>query len=77
MLKFFSPEDEERIIGAIRAAESNTSGEIRVHLEDKCKGEVLAAAQRTFQKLGMHKTALHNGVLIFIAPSRKEFAISW
>ncbi|MEN0002830.1 MAG: TPM domain-containing protein [Bacteroidota bacterium] len=75
MLKFFKIEDENRIIGAIRAAEERTSGEIRVHLEDKCKGNILEEAQRAFLKLKMNETAQRNGVLIFIAPSRKEFAI--
>lgn len=75
MLKFFKQEDEERIIGAIQMAENKTSGEIRVHLEDNCKGEVLQAAQKVFLKLGMQKTAQRNGVLIFLAPQRKEFAI--
>ena len=33
MLKFFSPEEEQKIVAAIQSAELNTSGEIRVHLE--------------------------------------------
>ncbi len=75
MIRFFPKEDESKIIAAIKAAEQNTSGEIRVHLEDKFKGEVLAEAARVFQKLGMHKTAARNGVLIFIAPEKRKFAI--
>lgn len=75
MVNFFQKEEEEQIIAAIQEAESNTSGEIRVHLEDNCKGEIMKAALRTFRKLKMHKTAARNGVLIFLAPERKEFAI--
>lgn len=75
MIKFFQEAEEQEIIQAIQIAEGNTSGEIRVHLEDKCKGEVLLAAKRTFRKLNMHKTEARNGVLIFLAPDRKEFAI--
>lgn len=75
MIKFFEPAEEAQIIQAIREAELNTSGEIRVHLEAKCKGDILRAAQKTFRKLKMDKTANRNGVLIFIAPERKEFAI--
>lgn len=75
MLDFFNKEEEEKIIEAIQLAERNTSGEIRVHIEAKCRGKVIRAAQRTFKQLGMHKTAARNGVLIFLAPERKEFAI--
>lgn len=75
MIKFFSAEEESTLIEAIRAAEKNTSGEIRVHLESKCKGEILKAAGKTFRRLKMNKTKARNGVLIFIAPERKEFAI--
>jgi uncharacterized membrane protein len=75
MIRFFQPEEEDRIIDAIQEAELNTSGEIRVHLEDNLKGDVLQAAQKTFQKLEMHKTDARNGVLIFIAPEQRKFAI--
>jgi len=75
MLKFFTKEDEERIIQAIQAAERNTSGEIRVHLEKKLGSDVLKEAQQTFAKLGMHKTEARNGVLIFLAPEHRQFAI--
>lgn len=75
MIDFFNKEQEAQIIAAIVDAENQTSGEIRVHLEDKCKGDVLTAAKRTFRKLKMHKTTARNGVLIFLAPERKEFAI--
>lgn len=75
MIKFFSPAEEIQIIAAIKAAEKNTSGEIRVHLEDNCKGEIMDAAIDTFARLKMHETAGRNGVLIFLAPERKSFAI--
>lgn len=75
MIEFFKPEEEKRVIEAIRAAERNTSGEVRVHLESKCKRAVMKEAIRTFRRLNMHKTKERNGVLLFIAPERKEFAI--
>lgn len=75
MLNFFTKDDEARIIGAIQDAEHNTSGEIRVHLEKKLEADVLNEAQQTFAKLGMHKTAARNGVLIFIAPEHRQLAI--
>lgn len=75
MIKFFKPEEEERIINAIREAERNTSGEIRVHLEENCKRNTLAEAYRVFRKLKMHKTEARNGVLIFLAPEKRSLAI--
>jgi uncharacterized membrane protein len=53
----------------------NTSGEIRVHLEDNMKGNVLDVSVRVFKELGMEKTSARNGVLILIAPIEKQFAI--
>ena len=75
MIHFFNKQQEEYIIDAIQEAEKVTSGEIRVHLERKLKGTVLETATKVFAKLNMHKTELRNGVLIFIAPRQKQFAI--
>lgn len=75
MKNFFSSEESSQIVAAIAQAEKNTSGEIRVHLANKVKGEVLEAAIQTFGKLGMHKTELRNGILIFLVPEQKVFAI--
>ncbi len=73
--QFFTREQKERIARAIRDAELNTSGEIRVHLERKCKEDVLDRAAFLFEKLGMHKTALRNGVLFYLAINDRKFAI--
>ena len=75
MIPFFKPEEEERVIESILEAERHTSGEIRVHLEADCKGVIMKVAEETFLRLGMHKTKARNGVLIFLAPERKAFAI--
>ncbi|MEL7250907.1 MAG: TPM domain-containing protein [Bacteroidota bacterium] len=75
MIKFFKPEEEELIIAAIRRAERSTSGEIRIHLEENPRSDALAEAKRIFRKLNMHKTVDRNGVLILLAPEKKEFAI--
>ena len=75
MEKFFNREEEEQIIAAIQQAESCTSGELRVHVDYKSKGDVMKEAWRVFQRLGMQKTAERNGVLILIAPDQKQFAI--
>src|SRR5574344_1289405 len=61
-------EDENMIVAAIKKAELNTSGEIRVHIESECKeGNPLARAIYVFNMLGMYKTAARNGVLIYVA----------
>lgn len=72
---FFSPDDEAQIIAAIQAAEKNTSGEIRVHLHEKIDKTLMKDAQKAFTKMGMHRTAARNGVLIFLVPLQKQFAI--
>lgn len=73
--RFFSTADEMMILNAIRHAESNTSGEIRVHVEDKCKQDVLDRASQVFDLLKMQKTKLRNGVLFYLAVKDKKFAI--
>ncbi|MDD4108509.1 MAG: TPM domain-containing protein [Prolixibacteraceae bacterium] len=73
--KYFSEENELEITEAIRAAELNTSGEIRVHIEKRCKGDVLERAAYIFEKLQMHKTELRNGVLFYLAIEDHKYAI--
>lgn len=73
--KYFSPENKLQIANAIRVAEMNTSGEIRLHIEKYCKGDVLDQATYVFEKLEMHKTQLRNGVLFYLAVEDHKFAI--
>ncbi len=75
MVKFFTPAEEARIIDTIRMAERQTSGEIRIHLEHKPRAAAMEDAKRVFQELRMHETRDRNGVLILLAPERREFAI--
>jgi len=72
---FFTKEQEQIIVAAVKQAELNTSGEIRVHIENRCKNDVLDCAAFWFEKLGMHKTELRNGVLFYLAIQDKKFAI--
>jgi uncharacterized membrane protein len=72
---FFLLEDQKKIEQAIHEAEHKTSGEIRVHIDNRCKGEVLDTAARVFAKLRMHRTKHRNGVLIYLALEDKKFAI--
>ncbi len=73
--KFLTKEEGDRIINCIREAENNTSGEIRVHFDKKLKADVKDEAVKTFFELEMEKTKDRNGVLFFIAPSKKLFAV--
>ena len=72
---FFSTEQQRQIVEAIKTAELNTSGEIRVHVENHCKGDILDRSVMVFNMLKMNKTAARNGVLIYLAVTDKKFAI--
>lgn len=72
---FFSKQEQDRVTSAIKQAELNTSGEIRVHLENRLKGELMDRAANLFADLKMHKTQLRNGVLIYMAIEDRRFAI--
>jgi uncharacterized membrane protein len=72
---FFTKEQQEQIKEAIILAEKDTSGEIRVHIETSCRGDVLDRAAWLFGQLGMHKTAERNGVLFYLAVQDKKFAV--
>lgn len=73
--EYFSAEEKDRIIEAVKKAELNTSGEIRVHIENDCKADVLDRASLVFAKLNMHKTEKRNGVLVYLALNDHKFAI--
>ncbi len=73
--RFFTKKEKEEIQKAILNAEMDTSGEIRVHIETNCEGEVLDRTAYLFKKIGMHKTELRNGVLIYLAVQSHKFAV--
>ena len=66
---------ETEIVAAIRAAELRTSGEVRIFISHKSVTDPVAAAQEEFTRLGMEKTRERNGVLIYLAPATKKFAV--
>jgi uncharacterized membrane protein len=72
---FLSKEDEQEIVEAIRIAEKNTSGEIRVHLEKTTSLDAYDRAMEVFHELKMDETELQNGVLIYLAVEDKTFVI--
>jgi len=67
--------DDERIKAAIAAAEQQTSGEIRVSVSRYFWGNVRHAAEKAFSRMGMRATKDRNGILFFVVPSRRCFAV--
>ena len=72
---FFTKEQQAQILAAVKEAENETSGEIRVHIETFCNEDVLDRAAWIFKKLSMHNTAERNGVLFYLAISDRKFAV--
>lgn len=72
---FLSKEDEQEIVEAIRIAEKNTSGEIRVHIEKTTSLDAFDRAKEVFHELRMDETELKNGVLIYLAIDDHHFII--
>jgi uncharacterized membrane protein len=72
---FFSKQEQEDIKQAIMMAELDTSGEIRIHIENTVSGDVMDRAAFVFKQLGMDKTEQRNGVLIYLAVKNRRFAV--
>ena len=79
--RFFSKDEQRRIVSAVETAELNTSGEIRLHLErdvptdEPIAGDAYRQARQVFARLGMHATEAHNGVLVYLAVRSRRFAV--
>jgi uncharacterized membrane protein len=71
----FKESDRQQILQAIKEAETNTSGEIRLFIEEECGKNVLDRAAFIFTELGMQKTKERNGVLFYLATESRQFAI--
>ena len=72
---FFNEQQQQLLIAAIAEAEMNTSGEIRLHLENFCLGSELKAAERIFRRLKMHETKERNAILIYVATLSRKVAV--
>lgn len=72
---FLTSKEEEEIVEAIRIAECDTSGEIRVHIERNCDTDVYERALDVFHILKMDNTKAQNGVLLYVAVDNKSFVI--
>ncbi|MDR0793775.1 MAG: TPM domain-containing protein [Chitinophagaceae bacterium] len=74
--KFFSQDEQNAIVEAIRATEKRTSGEVRVFIESKCRFmNAIDRAEELFYKLQMQHTQNRNGVLIYVALKHHQFAL--
>lgn len=72
---FIGPLGQHQIEQAIKEAELDTSGEIRVHIESKCASDPVMRAVYVFNYLKMYNTQGRNGVLIYVAVESRKFAI--
>ncbi len=72
---FLTPDERMRVVNAIRGFETRTSGEIRVHIEERTDDSSTRAAARTFERLGMTRTRDRNGVLFFVSVRDRRFAV--
>lgn len=73
--EFLSKTEEAEVVEAIRLAEKNTSGEIRVHIEKESSIAAYERAIEVFNLLKMDNTRDRNGVIIYVAVKSKQFAI--
>jgi uncharacterized membrane protein len=73
---FFTQEENKQLVDAIQKAEHQTSGEVRLFVESKCKYvDALDRAQEIFAGLKMHETELRNATLIYVAVKDKQAAV--
>ena len=72
---FFNEAEQEAIVTAIRKVELYTSGEIRVHVDDRCDQDAFDRAVKLFQHLKMDTKPFRNAVLIYVAVKDRKFSV--
>lgn len=72
---YFTADETRRLVKAIGAAEKGNRGEVRVHVEGRCKGEALERAKAVFGQLKMHETRDGTGVLLYVAVRDHKAAV--
>lgn len=71
-----SQEENHKVVQAIQEAEHNTSGEIRVYVESRCRFmDPLDRAKEVFAHLKMGNTKDRNAVLLYIALKDRQLAV--
>jgi uncharacterized membrane protein len=76
--QLLSDADLDAIAAAVAAAESQTSGMIKVHLERRVhghRGDALARAKDVFARLQMHRTVQRHAVLVYLALEDRQLAV--
>ena len=74
--EFFTDEEKQSIIDAVRNAEQRTSGEVRVFVESRCRYvNAIDRAVEIFENLQMQKTELRNATLVYVAVKDKQLAV--
>ncbi|CAN5146128.1 TPM domain-containing protein [soil metagenome] len=72
----FSSEENEKVVRAIRLAELNTNGEVRVFAESRCRFvDPLDRAVEIFAELQMQSTTERNAVLVYVAIKDRQLAV--
>ena len=73
---YFAPNEKQIIVDAIKQAEKQTSGEVRVFVESKCEYvNAIDRAKELFEKLDMHKTEERNAVIVYVALKHRQLAV--
>ena len=73
---YFAPKEKQIIVDAIKQAEKQTSGEVRVFVESKCEYvNAIDRAKELFEKLDMHKTEERNAVIVYVALKHRQLAV--
>jgi len=70
-----SKEEEQAVVEAIKSAEKNTSGEIRVHIDPSSEQHPMERSKEVFLDLKMNETEAKNGVLFYLAVKEHQFAV--
>ena len=74
--EFFTDEEKQSIVDAVRIAEQRTSGEVRVFVESRCRYvNAIDRAVEIFENLKMQNTELRNATLVYVAIKDRQLAV--
>jgi len=74
--EFFTDEEKQTIVDAVRSAEQRTSGEVRVFVESRCRYvNAIDRAVEIFENLKMQNTELRNATLVYVAIKDRQLAV--
>jgi uncharacterized membrane protein len=74
--EFFTDEEKQNIVDAVRSAEQRTSGEVRVFVESRCRYvNAIDRAVEIFENLQMQKTEQRNATLVYVAIKDRQLAV--